>query len=146
MYTSQGEAVREWLQAYRKMEDEIDDRLDAIRELRGRIMGIKAQEITDMPRCPGSTDPMEEYIIRLERMEGNLEYLMREHERDRRALVGIVKIIPDKEEQSVIRMRYLYGMEWNKIQSEVYKDMGDSERRRMYRDHESALEWMGKNW
>ena len=146
MYTTQAEAVREWLAAYRKAEEEIDERLDMIRELRGRITGIKAQEITDMPKAPRVSDPLEEYIIRLEEMEGKLDERIREHERDRNAIMRLLHGMKEKEGRDIIRYRYLYGMEWSKIQMMVYHSEQEAERRKMYRTHESALEWMGRFW
>ena len=146
MYKSHADAVKEWLQAYRKTEEEIDERLDAIRELRARMTGIKAQEITDMPKAPRVGDPMEEYVIRLEQMEGNLRERIREHERDRCALLRLIRTLKKTDEREIIRDRYIYGMEWSKIQVRVYHSVKEAERRRMYRAHDSALEWMGKYW
>lgn len=147
MYTSQADAVRDWLEAYRKTEEEIDERLDAIRELRSRITGIKAQEITDMPKAPSKdTNPMEEYVIRLEQMEGNLGVVMKAHDVDRMALIRLVGMMQEPEMRDVIRERYLYGMEWPKIQIRVFHSTQEAERRKMYRVHERALEWMGKRW
>ena len=147
MYTSQADAVRDWLEAYRKTEEEIDERLDAIRELRSRITGIRAQEITDMPKAPSKeTNPMEEYVIRLEQMEGNLGELMKDHDRDRMALIRLVGSMKEPEMRDVIRGRYLYGMEWSKIQIRVFHSTQEAERRKMYRVHERALEWMGQYW
>lgn len=146
MYTSQADAVKEWLQAYKKAEEEIDERLEQIRELRARITGIKAQEITDMPKAPRVGDPMEEYVIRLEELEGNLEREMRDHERDRMALMKLIHNIRPKDQREIIKCRYLFGMKWPKIQVRVYRSGKEAERRKMFRAHESALEWMGKYW
>ena len=147
---SQAEAVKEWLLGYRKEEEELDDLIEKIRELRGRVTSIKAQEITDMPKGPAPDDPMCDYVIRLEALEGNMARRLREHELNREALVGIVRNIRGDEERKVICYKYLYGMDWADIRKKMYKEAGmvkaESCDRRMYRAHERGLEWMGRHW
>lgn len=149
---SQAEAVKEWLLGYRKEEEELDDLIERIRELRGRATSIKAQEITDMPKGPGPDDPMCDYVIRLEALEGSMERRLREHERDRKAIVSLVRKIRRDEEKEVICCKYLYGMDWSDIRERLYKSQEgyykkpETYERRMYRAHERALEWMGRHW
>ena len=149
---TQADIVKEWLVGYRKEEDELDEILERIRELRSRATRIRAQEITDMPKGPGPDDPMCDYVIRLEALEGNMERRLRMHERDRAALVDLVRKMRKKEDREVIACKYLYGMEWTEIRKRLYqREQGylkkpESYDRRMYRAHNRALEWMGRNW
>lgn len=152
MYSSQGDAVREWLEGYRREESELDELIDRVRELRGSATSIRAQEITDMPKGKGSDDPLCDYVIQLERLEGNMERRLELHERDREALVDLTRKIKRKEDKEVIKCRYLFGMEWAEIRFRIYGRQKEyavhQERydRRMYRAHNRAIEWMGKNW
>ena len=152
MYKSRGDAVEEWLQAYRAEEKLIDEKLDQIRELRGKITGVKAQEITQMPRSPNIEDSMAEYVIRLEAMEGDLDRRLIEHRRDREVILKLLEGIKKRDEREIIRYRYLYVMEWPDVMVNVYREeeefykKQEAFRRRMFRAHRSALDWMGRNW
>ena len=152
MYSSQGEAVAEWLEAYRKEEEELDELIYRIRELRGSATSIKAQEITNMPKSPNVGDPLSEYVVRLEALEGAMERRLYAHERDREALVGLIRKIRKPEEKDVVSCRYLYGMGWGDIKYKLYggapgfAKKPESYERRMYRAHNRAIEWMGRFW
>ena len=152
MYTSQGDAVKEWLEGYRREESELADLIDRVRELRSGAEGVRAQELSFMPKAHNGADLLTEYVIRLEMLEGNLEKRMRAHERDRAALVDLVNKIRRTEERNVIKCRYLYGMEWGEIRPKIYsREKGylknqDTYERRMFRAHNRAIEWMGRFW
>ena len=153
MYKSYAEAVREWLTAYRRDEDGIDERIEQIRALRERVMSVGAQVITDMPRAPSvSGDSMTEYIIRLEALEAGLSREEKQHEMDRRIIVDLSSRLRKRDERQIIRERYLNGRDWSDVLMEVYRyeegfsAMREAYRRRMYRAHESALEQLGKMW
>lgn len=153
MYKTQAEAVKDWLQAYRNEEKQIDEDLERLRELRARIMSIGAQEISDMPRAPTSIkDSLAEYIIRAEDLECRLSQRMLLHERDRLAILDLIGMLSRLDERQIVEQRYLYGQEWTMVMYNVYHNCDgfsakqEAYRRKMYRAHERALEEMGRLW
>lgn len=153
MYKTQADEMRDWLKAYAQNEVMIDDTLEKIRELRGHMMSISAQEITDMPRAPSSPkDKMSEYMVRLDALERSLKEATKIHDEARRALEDAVERLDSPKMQKIIRYRYLYGMEWSDVVSKMYMDREDwsvkinSYTRRVYRDHDRALEHLAKSW
>ena len=152
MHKSQREMIKDWLEAYRNDEAEIDESLEKLRMLRAHMMSVGAQELSDMPRPPSiSGDRMTEYVIRVEALEAKIDQKFLEHDRDRMAIADLLKKI-EPEERYVIWNRYLFGMEWRDVLNRVYQKQTDFEdkietyRRRMYRAHEKALDDMAKFW
>lgn len=153
MYKSQADEMRDWLKAYVQNEAEIDNTLEKIRELRGHMMSIGAQEITDMPRAPSSPkDKMSEYVARLDTLERSLKEAIRIHDEARKALEDAVNKLDSPKMQKIIRFRYLFGMEWSDVVNTMYHEKEDwpvkmnNYKRRVYRDHDRALEHLAKSW
>lgn len=149
---SRAGSVREWLEAYRKEDEDLDDLLDRIRELRSST-GPKAQELTlELKSHSSNGDLMGDYVIRLENLEGAASRRLAEHQRNREAILSLIGKYKRLEEQEVIKARYLYRMEWPDVQRRIYGGLEDYRlnqdkyNRRMYRAHNRMLEWMGKNW
>lgn len=153
MYKSQADEMRDWLKAYVQNEASIDQTLEKIRELRGHMMSISAQEITDMPRAPSSPkDKMSEYMVRLDMLERSVREAIKIHDESKRALEAAIEKLDSPKMQKIIRYRYLYGLEWSDVVSKMYREREDwsvkvsSYTRRVYRDHDRALEHLAKSW
>lgn len=153
MYKSKSEMMKDWLAAYRNDEREINEQLEKLRELRARIMGIGAQEITDMPRAPAKIrDVLAEYMIRAEEIEERMNARILQHEKDRAAILRLLDRLKTVEERSIIKHRYLYGREWAEVMVAVYHNSADfggkqeAYRRKMYRAHDNALRMMAREW
>ncbi len=153
MYKSQAEAVKDWLLAYRAEEAEIAKLKEERAMLKARMTSISAQELSDMPRPPSNPkDRMSEYMIRLEALETKIAWKSEYQEICRFTIQSISDRLRKKEAQDIIRLRYLEGKEWTEILMEVYKERPEFRgkqsafRRKMFRQHESALREMAKNW
>lgn len=152
MYNSQADAIKEWLRAFRASEKKIDEQIMEIRELRSRIMGIGAQEITDMPRAASPKgDALTEYVIRLEALDARLSREMQAHEKERRAMIELLCKLPC-EERDVMKCRYLFGYGWDDVMQTVYGGSADffqrkdAYKRRMFRVRNRAVLRMAKMW
>ncbi len=153
MYKKQAEAVKEWLQAYRANEERINRQLEKIRMIRGRMMSVGAQMISDMPKGGGnSCDQMADYVIQVESLERAVQEDIRVQEQCRKTILDLIKLLEKAEERKVIQLRYLDGYDWNDVMSMIYRrepkyaQKMDAYRRRMYRAHEEALDKMAKRW
>lgn len=153
MYKSQADAVKDWLQAYLKGEEKIDNLLERLRSLQARMRSIGAQELSDMPRPPSAPkDRMAEYVVQCESLEYEIKKAIREQDLCRKSLLALTAQLKRPEACALIRYRYLYGYEWTEIMKKLYenqKDLAEKEnayRRKMYRLHESALKEMAKLW
>lgn len=152
-YTSQADAVKEWLQAYQNKEKYLNGQMEKHRMLQARMRSVHAQELSDMPRPPSTNkDRMAEYVIRIETLERTIEKETLELERCRQSILELTGKLRRAEACKLIRRRYLEGYEWPEIMQELYGDEEDFQkkentyRRKMYRLHQSALKEMARAW
>lgn len=152
MYKAQAKEVKNWLQAYRSMIKQIDEKIDKIRMMRERMMSVSAQKLTDMPKGGSSGDPMTDYVIRLENLELSLKHDVEIQVQCKKVIIDLTEELSKPEERKIIELRYLYGLEWSDVMDMLYRGDDkyaqklDTYRRRMYRVHEEALEKMAKRW
>lgn len=85
-----------------------------IRELTETIGGLKAQQITGMPKHGGCTSALEESVIQLNELQmyyaGKILSWYSEVRRIERAMQGI-----DEIEATAIRMYYFHGLTWEQV-------------------------------
>lgn len=153
MYKSQADAIKDWLKAYQQNELHIDQQLEKLRTLRARMTSIAAQEITDMPRAPSSPkDRMSEYMVRVDELERSIKMCIEIQDFCKATLQELIKKLESPKQRKIIKLRYLYGMEWSDVTRECYKDKPDYDvklqayQKRVYRDHERALLEMARKW
>lgn len=153
MYKTQADAVKEWLRAYVSNEEHIDQLFERLRSIEAQMMSVGAQKLSDMPRAPGNQrDQMAEYVIRKENIELELQWRIKTQNQCKAVIEGLLKELEKKEEQLIIRYRYLCGYEWNEVMMKVYggnekfAQKQEAYRRKMYRVHSDALEDMAKLW
>lgn len=152
MYKSQAEEMRDWLKAYVNDENEIDELLEKLRMTRARATSIGAQEISDMPKAPTNTsNSLEEYIIRVEQLENLIRDRMKFHRLTKNAIERVIEELSENQ-RSIIRYRYIEGLEWRDVVSKCYQDekdlpmKRDAYTKRVYREHERALQEMSIKW
>ena len=153
MYKSHADQIKDWLKAYVQNEAEIDELLEKLRYIKSHATSIGAQEITDMPRAPmNARDPMVEYVIRVDELERKLREKIRAHIQSKAALEAVIERMESPKQQKIIRYRYIYGMGWSEVIYECYHEKKDYQQKmrayqkRVYRDHEKALDEMARKW
>ena len=153
MYGKASDQMKDWLKTYRQNEKDIDELLEKLRYVRGHAMSIAAQEISDMPRAPLKIrDPLAEYMIRCDDLERKIREKIEIHQSSKRALEGVIERIESPKRRRIITYRYIYGMEWSDVIRECYSEKPDYQEKlrayskRVYRDHERALEEMARKW
>lgn len=153
MYSKQADQIREWLKAYTQNEKEIDELLEKLRYIRAKATSIGCQEISDMPRAPLKIkDTLAEYMIRCDELERKIKDKIETHQSSKAALEGVIQRMESPKQQRIITYRYIYGMEWSDVIYECYKDKPDYQvkikaySKRVYRDHDRALEEMSRKW
>ena len=153
MISPQAQSVKSWLEAYVREEEAIDAKLDKLRRIEARMLGVRAMEISDMPRAhSGETDRMASMLIEKEKVEEDILSAIKKHDESRQAIETIVELLPHALWQNVIELHYIDGMGWTEINGLCHGRMGDFDQkadtylRRIYRAHDYALESMAKNW
>lgn len=153
MYKTQADEVRDWLRAYLKDEEEIDELFEKLHTIRATATSVGAQKITDMPRVPSSDkDTLIEYVIRTDELERQIEERIRTHQLSKQAIENVVELMESPKQQKIIRYRYIEGMEWREVIYNCYRDKKDfavkikAYSKRVYRDHEKALLEMARKW
>ena len=153
MFRNQSDAVKSWLQAYRANEAHIDKQLERLRTLKARMMSVGAQKLTDMPRAPSAPkDALADYVIQVESLEKSIRHDVEVQEECRSVITAMIGDLEKPEERIIIERRYLYGVEWSDVLSELCRMDAkgaqniDTIKRRMYRMHEDALKKIAKGW
>ena len=153
MYNSQADEIRDWLKAYVRNEEEIDELYERLRYIKAKAISIGCQEITDMPKAPMSTkDELAEYMIRVEELERKIHERVRAHLSSKTALEAVIGKMESPKQRKIVRCRYLYGMSWSDVIWECYHDRKDFQtklrayQKRVYRDHDRALLEMARKW
>lgn len=153
MLSYQAQAVKDWLLAYRDAEEEINVRFEKIRTLETRIKTVGAVEISDMPKAHGSsTDKLAEYLIRKEQLSDECSRLLRQHEKDKEAVVSLFGYLTPVQ-RKIIYYKYLVGLEWADVYEHIFRvrvdrntTEGGTMRQRAFRLHDAALEILAANW
>ena len=153
MYSKQADQIKDWLKAYTQNEKEIDELLEKLRYVRAKATSIGCQEITDMPRAPlNIKDSLAEYMIRCDELERRIKEKIEAHQSSKKALEGVINRMESPKQKKIITYRYIYGMEWSDVIYECYKEKTDYQAKlkayskRVYRDHDRALEEMSRKW
>lgn len=153
MYKTQADEVRDWLRAYARNEEEINDLLEKLRTLKASATSIGAQEITDMPKAASvARDTLAEYMVRVDELEREIREKIEIHKSSRQAIENVLKKMESQKQQRIIRYRYIEGMEWSDVIYQCYRDKKDytekvrAYSKRVYRDHDRALLEMARRW
>lgn len=144
-------AVKARLLEYRETVREIEANSERLERLKTRMYGIKAQNITDMPKAPS---PEDDRVADLVQDKSELEEEIRagiERKRsEKTALEKIIKHLRRSEERSVIRIRYFDCASWSEVVDVMFGDRPDFLEkeeiylRRVYKLHGQALYGMAK--
>ena len=152
MWRNQADLVRDWLKAYMRNEQIIDEELEKLRTLRARMTSVGAQQLSDMPKAPSSNpDKMAEMVIRADELENSIRERMKIQDIDRNAIESLADQLGDNQKM-IITYRYLYGKKWTDIVQMMYgKESGYFQKmktfsKRIYREHEKALTEMARAW
>lgn len=145
--------VRRWLDGYVQDEQYIDAQYDRIRELEVEMEGLKAVNVSDMPKAPSiEKNKMEKMLIKKEKIQKQIEALEDKHRIDEEYLKNILKNISNARMRNVIERRYMDGAGWDQVLISVYGREKDfiyrtkNYERRMYRAHARAIDIMSMFW
>ena len=106
-----------------RLSRQIKEKEEQIIELRSRIMSPKNQTISDMPKGGGGYNEIESFIIKLELLENNAEYLKVQRSllwNNIRLILHIRHIKSDIER--LLYLRFYNGNSWNKCVETMSKE------------------------
>lgn len=106
-----------------RLSRQIKEKEEQIIELRSRIMSPKNQTISDMPKGGGGYNEIESFIIKLELLENNAEYLKVQRAllwNNIRLILHIRHIKSDIER--LLYLRFYNGNSWNKCVEAMSKE------------------------
>ncbi len=106
-----------------RLSRQIKEKEEQIIELRSRIMSPKNQTISDMPKGGGGYNEIESFIIKLELLENNAEYLKVQRAllwNNIRLILHIRHIKSDIER--LLYLRFYNGNSWNKCVETMSKE------------------------
>ncbi len=130
--------AKEYLKDIRKMDLEIKTLQQQIVQLRQAAEGLKAMELSDMPRG-GKGKDMADYVAEI----ADLQMMCAEHVSElvvkkQQAMAGIMKV-EGSELRNVLLLRYIQGLEWEEIASKLHYSL-----RTIFSLHGEALNEFGK--
>lgn len=115
----------------------LDARISALTEERVRIMAMATRctpTYSDMPHASGTSNPVEQAVVRLDELDRRLAGEIDFYVRLRGLASEVVRRLPDSRYQEMLTLRYLNGYSWGK----VAETMG-YESNYIWRVHGSAL-------
>lgn len=108
---------QEFLLSYRRAMHEFDAACDELKEYRSRYEGIKAITYSDMPKAHNTERDLSDTFAKIEkataRCAETCNRCMGIMENVQTAIDGV----EDIEQRRVLRMRYMYGMRWEDIET-----------------------------
>lgn len=106
-----------------RLSRQIKEKEEQIIELRSRIMSPKNQTISDMPKGGGGYNEIESFVIKLELLENNADYLKVQRAliwNNIRLILHIRHIKSDIER--LLYLRFYNGNSWNKCVETMSKE------------------------
>lgn len=118
---------------YRRQAQELQLLEDSLVEMRAKAEALSSPFISDMPK--GSSPEERNMIVELLALQEEYEDIIRTNASEQLEVEKAIAAIDDPTLRSVIRLRYIKGLEW----LDVAKAVGCSEAT-VYRLHRSAME------
>lgn len=118
---------------YRRQAQELQLLEDSLVEMRAKAEALSSPFISDMPK--GSSPEEKNMIVELLALQEEYEAIIRINAAEQLEVEHAIAAIDDPTLRSVIRLRYIKGLEW----LDVAKAVGCSEAT-VYRLHRSAME------
>ena len=141
--------VKRCLVLFMDTEREIDNEIERLEILQEKLYSVGSPEITDMPRNPSpSNDRISELLSRKNDCEKKVGHRLELQRKRRVVYEHVVEKISGPDKRSVIGLRYLEGVRWDRIceslfgQQDDYDDRRDTYMRRVMRLHGWALQDM----
>lgn len=94
--------------------------------------------ISETPRGGGGQGPERLWAALSDERAEELR-LGRQAKARRAAVEGVIRALPDPEQRSVLRLRYLKGLTWPEVRRELARSGGAKSERGVYRLHSRAL-------
>ena len=140
------QAVKEMLNSYIDGEREVEHQTEMLERLKNKLIGVGAQEITDMPRSPSPpSDRLTDLVAQKTELEEEIAADIQAQRDLRKKILGILKRLKSADERAVIRFRYLLRMNWYDVTDAMfggkqdYLGKEDSYQRRVFLLHGQAL-------
>ena len=118
MLNEENEKKKEFLRGYRKSLKREESICDDIQELRARKMFPSCAMGDGMPHGSNQTD-MSNYIVILDEMLENLKKERYDGAVKRSRIEKSIRSLRDENEQEVLRLRYIKGLEWEQVAVEI---------------------------
>lgn len=118
---------------FRRQERELQLLEDGLVEMRAKAEALSSPVISDMPK--GSSVEERNMIVELVALQEEYETFIRTNAAEQLEVEHAIAAIDDPTLRSVIRLRYIKGLQWQ----DIAKAVGCSEAT-VYRLHRSALE------
>lgn len=143
--------AKELLQDYRYLNQEIDNEIERLESLEGKITAVSSPSMDGMPKSNNPLfDKMADSITKKIQLESTIKVLMEERDNKMKTIESLIRKLSKPNERAIIRMRYLDLEEWSKVLDMMfstkvdYYEKYDSYKQRMFRVHKQALEKLDK--
>lgn len=141
--------VKKYLMVFLDTEREIDNQIERLEILNGKLYSVGSPEITDMPRNPSpSNDRVSELLSRKDDCEKKVGKLLELQKKRRSVFEHVIDKVSGSDKRSVIDLRYMEGVRWDQIceslfgEREDFDERRDTYMRRVMRLHGWALQDM----
>lgn len=144
-------AMKRRLHDYCEAEREIDGQIERMERLAAKMTGIGSPEISDMPKAHNAAaDRLADMIAQKDELDASIRAAIQRQSRERNSIEEMLAKLRRADERLVIRMRYIDGQSWGKVNDmmfgnrEDFSDRQESYLRRIFRTHGQALYHMAQ--
>lgn len=111
---------REYLEQYKQAATDFDSAVLRLAECRSRYEGIKAIVYSDMPKAHDSERDLSDALAAIEAETAKCSETCKRCLAIMERVQRSIDAVRDADERRVLRMRYMYGMKWEDIETTMH--------------------------
>lgn len=113
------EQKKERLKSYTRNKKKLDSLKEQKNELDEKIKSVRAMVYSGMPHGSSKKTDLSDYMVKLEKMEEKISRKIDDINKNFYEIEEAIAELEDGNESEIIRMRYISGMDWEKIGEEI---------------------------
>ncbi len=145
------DAIRAKLRSYGELQRRLDNQLARLYNLIDSIDAVSSTNYSGMPTgSHDGTSRQERYTERKDELETKVDNMMKQETELRKELEDMIAKLNDPDEQAVLEMKYIDGLQWKNVSlslfgmREDYEDNPERYMKRTFRIHGAALQRLSR--
>ena len=144
------DAIKKKLERYASYQRRIDNQIERLDNLEAVMGSISSPNLSGLPAGGDGTGKIERQVLRKMELEQKIRDMVEDEARERKELEGMIALMENPDEQTVIEMHYLDGTKWWPVAAALfggepdYEEKADKYLKRTFKIHGSALQTLAR--